>query len=255
MVVVITAERLDLDDNTTCQLIRSHHSNIHFYTVDIKRLASQTPLGIIAPQWNVSLLSCLPESFFRSSVYERSDNSVVHLSDALRVLLVWRYGGLYLDTDYVVLNDMTHYQNVTVKTGAGGLAVTNNAFSFTAGHPFLLLVMLHMSDSYRPGCWTCIGPELLTKSLRQYNGTDVTLVPMVRVLTVNWQRSDQIIDSRVPISFEEWKEIFQNSSSIHFSGAVRANLVWQLPDDPQYSAYAVLGPRYCPLSYYSVRYF
>ena len=198
---------------------------------------------------------CCPESFFKSSDYKTSKNSVVHLSDALRVLLVWRYGGLYLDTDYVVLNDMTHYQNITVKTGTGAHSITNNAFSFSAGHPFLELVMGHMQESYRPGCWTCIGPELLTKCLQQYNGTDVTRVPMVRVLAVNWQKSDQIIDSRVPISFEEWKEIFRQSSSVHFSGAVRANLDWQLPEDPQYSAYALLGPRYCPLAYHSVRYF
>ena len=76
-----------------------------------------------------------------------------------------------------------------------------------------------------------------------------------RILAVNWKKADQIIDSPVAISFPEWREIFQRSSSVHFSGAVRANLGWQLPDDPQYSAYALLAPRYCPLAYYSVKYF
>ena len=242
--VVLTASKLELDDNTTCQLYMSGHTNLHFYTVNISSLALNTPL----------------QSFLQKAGYKASPNSVVHLSDALRVLLVWRFGGLYLDTDYVVLNDMSHYQNVTVKTGAGSLAVTNNAFAFSAGHPFLEVVMLHMAESYRPTCWTCIGPELLTKSLRQYQSSqsqarDVNLVPMARILGVNWQKSDQIIDSPVAISFPEWREIFQQSSSVHFSGAVRANLGWQLPDDPQYSAYALLGPRYCPLAYYSVQYF
>ena len=167
--VVLTASKLELDDNTTCQLYMSGHTNLHFYTVNISSLALNTPL----------------QTFFHEAGYKASPHSVVHLSDALRVLLVWRLGGLYLDTDYVVLNDMSHYQNVTVKTGAGSLAVTNNAFAFTAGHPFLEVVMLHMAESYRPTCWTCIGPELLTKSLRQYQSSqsqarDVTVVPMAR---------------------------------------------------------------------------
>ena len=165
---MVTAAKLELDDNTTCELYRSGLTNIHFYTVNITSLALNTPL----------------QTFFQEARYRASPNSVVHLSDALRVLLVWRYGGLYLDTDYVVLNDMSHYKNITVKIGAGE-AVTNNAFAFSAGHPLLELVMLHMAESYRPGCWTCIGPELLTKSLRQYQSSqsqasDVSLVPMAR---------------------------------------------------------------------------
>ena len=168
VLVVLTAKKLLLDDNTTCQLYMSRHKNIHFYTLNITSLAHNTPL----------------QGFFQEAAYKASPNSVVHLSDALRVLLVWRFGGLYLDTDYVVLNDLSEYQNITVKTGAGGMAITNNAFSFSAGHPFLWLVMKHMEESYRPGCWTCIGPELLTKSLRQYSNQsqvrDLSLVPMAR---------------------------------------------------------------------------
>ena len=169
--MVLTASKLELDDNTTCQLYMSGHSNIHFYTLNITSLALNTPL----------------QTFFQEAGYNESANSVVfvHLSDALRVLLVWKFGGLYLDTDYVVLNDMSHYQNITVEKGAGDMAVTNNAFAFSAGHPYLEVVMLHMAESYRPGCWTCIGPDLLTKSLQQYQSNqsqarDVTVVPMAR---------------------------------------------------------------------------
>ena len=45
VVVVLTAQNLELDDNTTCQLVMSNHSNIHFYTVDISQLALDSPLG------------------------------------------------------------------------------------------------------------------------------------------------------------------------------------------------------------------
>ena len=64
----------------------------------------------------------------------------------------------------------------------------------------------------------------------------------------------RIVDSDKPISFPEWNEMFKDSSSVHLAGSTRKH-VWQLPDDPGYSVYALLGPRYCPLSYYSVKYF
>ena len=40
----MTSKRLQLDDNTTCQLVSSS-LNITFYTVDIKQLAVNSPLG------------------------------------------------------------------------------------------------------------------------------------------------------------------------------------------------------------------
>ena len=54
-------------------------------------------------------------------------------------------------------------------------------------------------------------------------------------------------------SFQEWKNIFANSSSAHFANKQTSKFAHV--DDPQYSAYALLGPRYCPVAYYSDRNF
>ena len=77
---------------------------------------------------------------------------------------------------------MSQYQNITVLTGTRQ-QITNNAFSFSAGHPFLQLIMRGVERSYRPGCWACIGPEIFTKSLKEYDNTlrkDVAVVDMKR---------------------------------------------------------------------------
>ena len=58
-----------------------------------------------------------------------------------------------------------------------------------------------------------------------------------------------------PVSFPRWKELLCNASSVHFAGAVRSANTLLLSTEPQYSAYALLGPRYCPVSYFSVKYF
>ena len=36
----------------------------------------------------------------------------VHSADALRLLLVHKYGGFYADLDFVILKDLKHLKNV-----------------------------------------------------------------------------------------------------------------------------------------------
>ncbi len=42
------------------------------------------------------------ETFFRIKKFEASLYPIPHLSDVLRVLTLWKYGGTYLDLDIVV---------------------------------------------------------------------------------------------------------------------------------------------------------
>ena len=109
----------------------------------------------------------------------------MHLSDALRVLLVWKFGGLYLDLDYVVINKMTQYENFVVSNNNGKYGVTNNAFSFTHGHQFLFNVLNKMKESYNANCWSCNGPGLFTESLQNISedashSVSVNVIPLER---------------------------------------------------------------------------
>ena len=54
------------------------------------------------------------DSFFSLPSLARSPYSAVHKADALRLLLVYKFGGFYLDLDYVVLNSLAHYNNIVV---------------------------------------------------------------------------------------------------------------------------------------------
>ena len=53
-------------------------------------------------------------SFFSSPKLANSQYSAVHRADALRLLLVYKFGGFYLDLDYVVLNSLSHHNNIVV---------------------------------------------------------------------------------------------------------------------------------------------
>ena len=51
-----------------------------------------------------------------------------------------------------------------------------------------------------------------------------------------------------PTPLSHWRNLFSNSSAIHFFSSGSAKL--RVPREPQYCAYALLGPHYCPLAYY-----
>ena len=52
--------------------------------------------------------------------------SAVHTADALRLLMVYKFGGFYLDLDHVVLNDLNHYNNMVL--GKEEYVLFNNNF-------------------------------------------------------------------------------------------------------------------------------
>ena len=190
----------------------------------------------------------------------------MHTADAVRLLLIYKYGGLYLDLDYVVLRDLSHYRNMLLEEGEtpgrGPIAVTNSAFMFTAKHPFLLQAMKALEAAYdNKNCWDCIGPKLFTAVAK--NMTNVTMIndipasanltvtPMRRMMPVRWFDARRLYFPEKPVSFQTWEKIFQHSSTAHFFGKMTAGTA--VRDDPRYSAYAVLGPRYCPHAYYSTK--
>ena len=57
------------------------------------------------------------------------------------------------------------------------------------------------------------------------------------------------VNTVLPFSFNAWEQLFRQSSAVHFFSKMTSDL--SVVNDPRYSAYAVLGPYYCPLAYYS----
>ena len=54
---------------------------------------------------------------------------------------------------------------------------------------------------------------------------------------------------REPRTFDEWNRKFKYSSTVHFYPKLTTPL---RADDPRHSGYAILGPRFFPVSFYSV---
>ena len=78
------ASELDLGDNTTCQLVRARvTSQVNIFTLDPDTFSQHTPL----------------EGFFSpDNLLANGPHKIIHTSDALRYLLLYKFGGFYLGT-------------------------------------------------------------------------------------------------------------------------------------------------------------
>lgn len=83
-----------------------------------------------------------------------------HLADAARLALLYKFGGIYLDTDIIVLRHLTEFKN---SVGFQDEDFVNNALLiFDKNHPFIRFVMEQAATYYNRRLANALGPRLLT---------------------------------------------------------------------------------------------
>ena len=95
------------------------------------------------------------------------DSALSLLSDTLRLVLVWKYGGYYSDLDVVVLKSLAAVNNVVGVSSPRGQpkqkVVPNSEFQFSKGHPLLWRLMQLVAERFQGGSRIEVGPLLLTQ--------------------------------------------------------------------------------------------
>ncbi|XP_010632805.1 lactosylceramide 4-alpha-galactosyltransferase, partial [Fukomys damarensis] len=91
------------------------------------------------------------------------------ISDAARLALLWKFGGVYLDTDFIVLRGLGHLSNAL---GTQSRYVLNGAFlAFERQHEFLALCMRDFVAQYNGWVWGHQGPQLLTRVFKKWSSS------------------------------------------------------------------------------------
>merc|ERR1711935_1125213 len=153
--------RLDLGDNTTCHLLQGLRDKVKFLKVDLDKFAEGSHI----------------QGFFSSVNLEESMNRYVHTADALRLLLIHKFGGFYSDTDFVILKSLVGLKNFLASDQVNeetytenghlmvGDTVTNAFFHFDTGAPILEDALKNFNNTFRSQVWASGGPDLLQRSL------------------------------------------------------------------------------------------
>lgn len=88
-VIFTSAERLNRLNETREVQALMVFPNVHLYFLDIEEFSKNSPL----------------EDFVKRGRLKKSSHRTTHTSDIIRLLLLWKYGGTYLDLDVIVRRD------------------------------------------------------------------------------------------------------------------------------------------------------
>ena len=122
-----------------------------------------------------------------------------HVTDYLRFAVLFSFGGTYIDTDMVLMQNPQGIYNM----GMESEAFANGAFlSFEVGHNFLRQCLREFRTAYNENTWGCVGPMLLTDILNR--SSELKVARPVAFYKVHWSKQKQMF--RDPMTEAEFHD-------------------------------------------------
>ncbi|XP_037509048.1 lactosylceramide 4-alpha-galactosyltransferase-like [Rhipicephalus sanguineus] len=99
----------------------------------------------------------------KGGALHRSPHAAAHLSDFLRYVLLWRRGGVYLDSDVIVMKSLKGITNSVVYQGGNdSFVLANGILFFDKRHAVLEELINKCASSYNPEWRITCGPGLMS---------------------------------------------------------------------------------------------
>lgn len=144
-----------VDDSPLLHGLTDSLSNLHVGHLDTERLFKDTPL----------------QAWYARRAWEDSKWPTSHYNDALRWLLLWRYGGIYLDMDVVVTRPLSALPNCTGLESDQWAAA--GVLKFSPSHPLIHSCLTYFAQHFDGQVWGANGPELITQVLKDRCGLEL----------------------------------------------------------------------------------
>jgi hypothetical protein len=134
------------------------------------------------------LLGSTPTHVFASVWYEwqKTKYYPLHYSELVRLAALYKYGGIYLDSDVIVLKPLTSLQNSigAVKQVSGNYSFSGAVLAFEKQSPLLEECLKEFYSSYDDTLFQWNGAELMTRvisnlSSKAYGSMGIKLEPSV----------------------------------------------------------------------------
>jgi lactosylceramide 4-alpha-galactosyltransferase len=186
--------------NTSIDLTKLY-PNIRLIDLDLNRLFNGTPLA----QW------------WTDGKVNESPFAVSHTSDAARLAVLWNYGGIYSDLDFLCLKS---YESL-VSYGIGlnyynvdNGHMFNGAFMlFKAKSPYLWYMMQRYAKNYQAKLWDFNGPRLVINSIKEmcdlddpFENLSSTMNQTTRLVSAGQKCDDIFVFPESYLSPIDWNE-------------------------------------------------
>ncbi|KAK0181144.1 hypothetical protein PV327_003451 [Microctonus hyperodae] len=165
----------------------------------------------------------IEEWWNKTDVLKTSLWPTVHISDILRLITIWKYGGIYFDTDVIVKSSFEEIGNFA---GAeDSKLVANGIFGFEKtgiGYSIIEACLQELIKDFRGDLWIHNGPRVLTVTLQKFCGT-----PDTNLMTYDRCSGFTVFPTAVfyPIHWSNWRKYFQRDDEDNTMAAIKKSLV------------------------------
>lgn len=142
--------------------------------------------------------------------------------------MLYKFGGVYLDTDAIVLKPLNDLRNVigaqTMDQQTGNWSRLNNAVMISdRKHPFLYKFIQEFYVKFNGNKWGHNGPYLVSRVVSRVidkPGFNFTVLPVLAFYPVNWNKVQSHFHGPVDAAHSRWmsgklRQIHQHSFGLH----------------------------------------
>ncbi|XP_035733681.1 lactosylceramide 4-alpha-galactosyltransferase-like [Vespa mandarinia] len=193
------------------------------------------------------------EDWYKSGTLMKSKWRRSHMSDILRYLTLWKYGGIYLDLDVVVTTSLENLTNFAGAedwddVAAGVLGFSSNKL----GRRMADACLRDLKKNFRGNDWGNNGPGVITRILQKICSTKYT-----RDMSVSRCHGFKVFSPSAfyPIHYKKWTKYFEEkniNSTMEILKQARVIHVWnKLSKSKKIHVnsnvpYVVIARKYCP---------
>uniref|UniRef100_G3MQP5 Alpha 1,4-glycosyltransferase domain-containing protein n=1 Tax=Amblyomma maculatum TaxID=34609 RepID=G3MQP5_AMBMU len=187
------------------------------------------------------------EPWYKAGTWKTAKNKVADMSDALRWLILWKRGGIYLDLDVIVLKPLKDLKNggAFEPSGFPGTA----AMFFEKQHPFLGAVHEACIREYNNTAWGSCGPTVFNNVYKRWttgSSSPVRILPTESFYTINYGYWHMFFSTK---HTAEVLHAVRNSFGVHVWNKMSRKGSVQVGSG---TAYDILARFNCPLIYESM---
>ncbi|KAM5163733.1 alpha-1,4-N-acetylglucosaminyltransferase-like [Mantella aurantiaca] len=171
-------------------------------------------------------------------------------SDACRLAMMWKYGGIYMDADVISLRPIPKDNFLAAESLS---STSSSVFGLSPHHQLTREFMKNFVENYRGRKWGYQGPKLITRVIKKLCGTPVfKTMDDVICKNINYfhrQRFSPIFYSGWRRYFAVWKDVpaFKDSYALHLWNYMNKEGKSMVPGSNTLVEH--LYQKYCPTTY------
>lgn len=136
-----------------------------------------------------------------------------NLSNLIRFAVLYKYGGVYLDTDFIILKGFSQLRNSigaqSVDLSGNWTRLNNAVLIFDKSHQLLYNFLEEFASNFDGNRWGHNGPYLVSRvvaKLPNNEPRDFTILPPIAFYPVDWTKVKGLFEKPVTRSHSKWVE-------------------------------------------------